>query len=235
MSFVLHLGDCLDPVTGMASLADKSVDHVITDPPYSDRTHSGQTTNRKDRSKGIAYSGLGYDCLTPGQVDAVTAQFSRVRRKWALVMTDHVLFPQWDAQLDGYTFAPIPCVIPGLTVRLTGDGPSCWTCWLVVNRPIGLKDGTKPGAYVGPPGAHSERGGGVIKGAKPDWLMEKIIGDYTKRGETILDPFAGSGTTGVAAIRLGRNFIGWERDPKYHAIALRRLTNAREQMTIGGT
>ena len=33
-AYELRIGDCLDPVTGMASLADKSVDHVITDPPY---------------------------------------------------------------------------------------------------------------------------------------------------------------------------------------------------------
>lgn len=48
-----------------------------------------------------------------------------------------------------------------------------------------------------------------------------------------LDPFAGSGTTGVACKRLGRGFIGWERDPKYHAIAERRIREAREQLEIG--
>ena len=42
-------------------------------------------------------------------------------------------------------------------------------------------------------------------------------------GELILDPFAGSGTTGVACLRLGRRFIGIEREPKYHAIAVERL------------
>jgi len=231
------MGDCLDPVTGMASLADKSVDHVITDPPYGARTHEGQRVNSNDnRGKGtIARNGLGYGHLSSEMLEQVTKQFSRVRRKWIFAMTSHDLFQCWESQLDGYTFAPVPIVLTGMTVRMAGDGPSSWTVWSVVNRPIGLKDGTKPGAYVGSPGAGPARGAGVVKGSKPDWLMEKIIGDYTTRGETILDPFSGSGTTGVAAIRLGRNFIGWERDPKYHAIALRRLKNAREQMTIGGT
>jgi site-specific DNA-methyltransferase (adenine-specific) len=69
---------------------------------------------------------------------------------------------------------------------------------------------------------------------KPVGLMEKLVRDFTDPGETILDPFAGSGTTGVAAIRMGRKFIGWEKDPKYHAIALRRLQNAREQLSMFG-
>ena len=62
--------------------------------------------------------------------------------------------------------------------------------------------------------------------------MEALVRDFTEPGETILDPFAGSGTTGIACIRLGRNFVGWERDPRYHAIALRRLAGTREQLTI---
>ncbi len=237
--WTLHLGDCLDPVTGMASLADKSVDHVITDPPYSERTHAGQRAGRRETRKGddkwVTNKGLSYGHLSTADAERVARECSRVRGMWFLAMTDHSLYPSYEAGADGYSFSPVPIVITGMTVRLAGDGPSSWSVWLFVNRPIGLKDGTKPGAYVGSPGAGPVHGAEVVKGAKPDWLMEKIISDYTSRGETILDPFAGSGTTGVAAIRLGRNFIGWERDPKYHAIALRRLKNAREQLTIGGT
>ena len=63
-------------------------------------------------------------------------------------------------------------------------------------------------------------------------IMESLVRDFTDPGDLILDPFAGSGTTGVAAIRLGRRFIGWEKDPKYHAIALKRLTAAKEQLEL---
>jgi site-specific DNA-methyltransferase (adenine-specific)/modification methylase len=45
-------------------------------------------------------------------------------------------------------------------------------------------------------------------------------------GDLILDPFAGSGTTGVACIRTGRRFIGVEKEPKYFEIALRRIREA---------
>ncbi len=47
--------------------------------------------------------------------------------------------------------------------------------------------------------------------------------------KTILDPFMGSGTTGVAAIQLGRSFIGIEREPKYFDIACKRIEQAVAQ------
>jgi site-specific DNA-methyltransferase (adenine-specific) len=67
---------------------------------------------------------------------------------------------------------------------------------------------------------------------KPLSLMEALVRDFTDHGETICDPFAGSGTTGVACRRLGRNFIGWEKDPKYHAIAVKRIESTREQLRM---
>lgn len=58
------------------------------------------------------------------------------------------------------------------------------------------------------------------------WCVEKT------KGATILDPFMGSGTTGVAAVRLGRNFIGIEKDPGYFAIAKRRIDEALAQPAL---
>lgn len=235
MTYALHLGDCLDPVTGLASLADNSVDHVICDPPYGERTHAGQRHGRRGAGYSDAWVssvGLEYDHLTTAQVAAVSAELVRGARRWVLVMTSHDLFPAWEASLGRYGFAPLPIVLEGMNVRLAGDGPSSWTVWLVVNRPIGLKDGTKPGAYVGSPGRGPERADNHVKGHKPEWLMERLVVDYSSPGDTVLDPFAGSGTTGVAAIRLGRNFIGWEKDPGHHALASRRLAGAREQLGL---
>lgn len=62
---------------------------------------------------------------------------------------------------------------------------------------------------------------------KPVALMEYLIRTYTNPGETVLDFTMGSGTTGVAAMNCGRNFIGIERDPEYFAIAQKRITEAR--------
>lgn len=209
-------------------MADGSVDCIATDPPYSARTHHGQAVDRYD---GVADLDLNYAHLTPGQVAIIAPQLRRVARGWVLVMTDHALFSAWDAALPGYTFAPIPLVMKGMTVRLQGDGPSSWTCWLVVNRPTGFMDGTKPGAYVG---NAAERGLNIVPGSKPEWLMSQIIRDYTKPGELICDPFTGGGTTGLAALRMGRRFIGWEQKPEHHAFALKRISAAREQRELFG-
>lgn len=58
---------------------------------------------------------------------------------------------------------------------------------------------------------------------KPLVLLERIILASTKLGDTVLDPFAGSSTTGVAAVRKGRRFIGIETDTEYLGLSARRL------------
>jgi site-specific DNA-methyltransferase (adenine-specific) len=59
--------------------------------------------------------------------------------------------------------------------------------------------------------------------------MEWALRQTTEPGQTILDPFMGSGTTGVAAVKLGRRFIGIEVEPKYYEIALKRIEAATRQ------
>lgn len=67
---------------------------------------------------------------------------------------------------------------------------------------------------------------------KPITLMRWIIEQYTQPGDTVLDPYMGSGTTGVACIKTGRNFIGCEIDPGYFAIAQKRISEAAMQLPL---
>lgn len=60
---------------------------------------------------------------------------------------------------------------------------------------------------------------------KPVALMEYLIATYSNPGDTVLDPTMGSGTTGAAARKLGRGFIGIEMDKKFFEIAVSRLTD----------
>lgn len=62
---------------------------------------------------------------------------------------------------------------------------------------------------------------------KPLALMRYLVRLVTRKGGTILDPFMGSGSTGIAAIQEGMNFVGIERDPHYYEIAWRRIEDAR--------
>lgn len=64
---------------------------------------------------------------------------------------------------------------------------------------------------------------------KPVDLIQNIILHSTNKGDTVFDPFMGSGTTGVACVQTGRNFIGCELDPEYFAIAEKRIADAQLQ------
>lgn len=61
---------------------------------------------------------------------------------------------------------------------------------------------------------------------KPVYLMAEYVSNSSKRGDTVIDPFMGSGTTGVACVTLGRRFIGIEIDPKFFDIACKRIEGA---------
>ena len=67
---------------------------------------------------------------------------------------------------------------------------------------------------------------------KPVALMQWCLEQVTQPGATILDPFMGSGTTGVACVKTGRNFIGIEIDESYFNIAQQRIEDAQRQMPL---
>jgi adenine-specific DNA-methyltransferase len=67
---------------------------------------------------------------------------------------------------------------------------------------------------------------------KPLLLMQHIIISSTRQTDTVLDPFMGSGTTGVACVTSGRKFIGCEIDPAYFDIACRRIEKAQQQQRM---
>lgn len=77
--------------------------------------------------------------------------------------------------------------------------------------------------------SRSERGeGNIHPTVKPLALMHYLVRLVTRKGGLVLDPFMGSGTTGIAAIQEGMNFVGIERDPNYYEIASRRIAEARQ-------
>jgi site-specific DNA-methyltransferase (adenine-specific) len=204
------------------ALADvERVDAVICDPPYSDRTHAGH-----DAVEGLAghRRGLGYFAWTPADVRGFVSAWSPRCAGWLVAMTDHTLFGAWERALlaaGRYVFAPVPSVSPGARVRLSGDGPSCWTDWIVVARPRRREFcswGTLRGHYLHPPERDK-----VVAGGKPLSLMRALVRDYTRPNDLVCDPCAGGGTTLLAAAMEGRRAIGAEMDPATHAKAQARI------------
>jgi len=208
-------------------LADVEVDALICDPPYSARNHAGYnayaghptTTGGNIRNAdGHEREAIGYDHWSPDDVHRFVTAWSPRVRGWIVALTSHDLIPAWEEAhraVGRYVFAPVPCVISGMGVRMMGDGPSSWTVYAMVARPrtkAWLKWGTLPGAYLvrRTPGAGGGRG-------KPDDLMRALIGDYSRRGDVVGDPCAGWGTTLRCAHAMGRSAIGAEVDPAAYA------------------
>lgn len=209
----------------------RRADALICDPPYSERTHAAYREMAE-----VGRSAIRYEAFSERDVfELVDAWAPRVSG-WIAVMCDHGLVSAYERALashDRYVFAPLACMEPGSRVRLSGDGPAQWSVWLVVSRP---KDrafqrwGALPGGYVvgasdGWRGSSGKGGRSGVTGGKPLSLMRSIIRDYTRPGDLVVDPFAGGGTTLLAAALEGRRAIGAERDPKHYAIAEARLAS----------
>lgn len=243
VTYDLRLGDCLLP-SGMPSLPDKSVDVMIADPPYSEHVHSkskgGLTQDNRAGAKGeiSVHRDLGFESITQDEMEAASDQFARLARRWVLVFCDERSDYLWRGALESTGaleyLRTMWWVKRGGAPQFTGDRPAVPGESIVLAHPKGRKTwngGGKAGIYSVPTAIDRDRSGLDVRlhpTQKPVALMEQLIVDFTDTGETILDPYAGSGTTGVAALRLGRGFLGWERDPAHHAAATARL-----QRTVG--
>lgn len=198
------------------------VDAVITDPPYSARVHGGD--GAKGQSDGANRRTMDYEAWTPDDVAEFVASWSPRTRRWIAALTSHDLCAAYEAAYDAagwYAFAPVPWVCPGASVRLGGDGPASWTCYLMVARPRTAAAAAwraLPGAYV----VQRDRGEAGRYGGKPLSLMRQIVRDYSDPGDLVCDPLAGYGTTLIAALQMGRRAIGAEVDATAYAEALRR-------------
>ena len=217
-------------------LGDLECDALITDPPYSARTHVGHRDGVFDtnKQKGFQRRDLSYASWTEDDVRAFVAHFAPRPRGWFVAFCSHDLAPVYSAALEAagrYVFAPLPWVQIGGRIRLSGDGPSAWTCWIVVARPKTREMqrwGTLPGAYVGQGGggcgeSHTHERAELV-GGEPLWLMKALVRDYSRPGDLVCDPCAGGGTTLLAAVTERRRAVGAEMDPAHFEIANKRLS-----------
>lgn len=190
---------------------------------------------RREMRRDIEYPSWG-----PPEVSGFFARWGS-RCGWVVSITDHVLFLQWDRwakKTDRVVFAPLPLVETGSRVRVVGDGPSSWTCWCAVSRPVGepwSKWGALRGAYVVPVERRFNAAKTDIErimGGKPLAAMLRIVEDYSNRGDLIVDQTCGAGTTLVAAKMLGRRSVGIERDQATAEMAARNLRKTRCQLAL---
>jgi site-specific DNA-methyltransferase (adenine-specific) len=172
---------------------------------------------------------LGFGHLEQPDREAIATGVGRLCRRWFLTFCDSESVSGWmgAAKASGLQHVRVGAWIKeGCTPQFSGDRPATRMEAIVISHPPGRKRWNGGGSRAIWPhpivtGSNSERTEHTTQ--KPLSLMLELVSLFTDPGETVLDPFAGSGTTGVACIRLGRRFIGIEKNEKYAEIAAKRL------------
>ncbi|URC15537.1 DNA-methylase [Octadecabacter Antarctic DB virus 2] len=212
----LYLGDCLEVMPALGK-----VDAVVTDPPYKLDAPSGQIVKTWARN----YYNEMYDKSLDVGLDP------RI-----LFFAPHVVAFCSKKQIKDYIIAAenAKYVWTLLTWNKSNPSPLCgnnylpdteyiFHCWK--GKKLMGNYSTKSRFIV----SDVKKTGINHPTVKPEFIMNKFLINSSERGETILDPFMGSGTTLVACAKLGRKGIGIELDPDYFEIACKRVQAAYDQ------
>jgi len=212
----LYLGDCMDILPTL-----EKVDAVITDPPYGIE-FKGKLHKFKSKKNG------GYISFEDSQENVLLNIIPRFST--ALAISKRAVITPGSRMAHSY---PAPDAIGGIYNRCgTGSGKWGFECVAPVyyygSCPyLATGKGRLPNGWEQPVTDFSEKYDHPC--AKPIGMMKWLVQRGSLIGETILDPFMGSGTTGVACAQMGRSFIGIEKEPAYFDIACRRIEQAYKQ------
>lgn len=199
----LYQGDCLEIMPYLPTF-----DAVVTDPPYGIKENSHRVASRSKIAKTIDYGSFDWDRETrPAAINMAIA-----KSKNAIVFGGNYYdlpptrcFLVWDKLNDGNDFAD--CELAWTNLKMSVRRISfLWNGMIRREKHILRQHPTQ----------------------KPIEVMKWCLG-FLPDAKTILDPFMGSGTTGVACVKLGRKFTGIELDPKYFDIACKRIEEAYAQ------
>jgi site-specific DNA-methyltransferase (adenine-specific)/modification methylase len=204
----LYLGDCRDILTTLGK-----VDAVVTDPPYGIGAARYQRANTQYGASLATcrdYGSDDWDDAPPS--DELISAIVNVAKSSIVFGGNYFALPPsrcwlvWDKENgdNGYADCELAWTNLDKAVRRIKY------MWHGMLRANGEQRGDHPTQ-------------------KPIGVMKWAIGHLPEPSSTILDPFMGSGTTGVAAVQMGRKFIGIEREPKYFAIACSRIEKAQRQ------
>jgi DNA modification methylase len=224
--YELFHADCSD---ALRKMPDKTVDCIVTDPPYVIAACGTGLAGDRQYLHDIADASIdhGFDTKllteflrvlkTPNLVTFCSRLQLRDYLNWA---HDHAL--SW-ALLAWHKTNPTPLIYN----NYLPDTEYIIHFWS--GRPVGGNYRSKRRYYVQPTGK-SEFDHPTVKPL--NIVKNLLLNAATARGSIVLDPFMGTGTTGVAAIQLGHRFIGIEVNGDYLAMAKRRIANARPDFSV---
>ena len=225
----LYLGDCLEILPTLGA-----VDHVISDPPYEDELHAAiGRIQRTDGREMIA--DLGFDGINASRAD-VARLVHAASSGWVILFTLAEGMRAWrdDLQAVGAKWdTTLAWIKPDASPRFNGQGAArgfecAVTCWCGPGYRR-WNGGGRRGVFVhcvnqGRQGEHPTE--------KPVPLMLELVDLYTMPAQTVLDPFMGSGTTGVACAQLRRKFVGIEQSERWFDLSVRRIEAAYRQRDL---
>lgn len=217
----LICSDCLDVLPTLAA-----VDHVITDPPYAPRTHGMAKTNK---GAGHGVIAIDFASFTYEQLRHALEMCAVASHRWVIASLDYAHAARFDIDppLGLRSLRIGVWVKPNPMPQISADRPA--QGWEAISF-FHCSD-TKPrwngGGQAGVWTFQVAQNTGHPT-SKPLPLLIDLVRLFTDEGETILDPFAGSGTTGVAAKLNGRRAILIERDEKYCEVAANRLRQTEQ-------
>jgi site-specific DNA-methyltransferase (adenine-specific) len=228
----LYLGDCLDVLPTLGK-----VDAVITDPPYEAEAHTkGRRLSGKQESgkRTLEYGALDFALMSDDLRVKSSSLAAELCSGWMLSFCQAEAVSVWrDAhQAAGAKYKrAMVWLKPDGAPQFTGDRPgmgyeSIVASWCGTGRSQ-WNGGGRNGVFSHPHRENNNPKQHMTQ--KPIGLMRELLQLFSNPQQTILDPFMGSGTTGVAAIQMGRKFIGIEREPKYFDIACKRIKQAVAQ------
>ena len=213
-------------------------DVVLTDPPYSERTHAGfrsmtdydpETIKAQEAKYGFACRNrMNYESISEDQMAEFAAWCVGVSPSWCAVFGDHRTFNGWAALFDGHgwmTFAPVVWLKTDAPPRMAGEGPASSAEYICVARPRRAvrEHASRSGYYLVNTHKSPLPPDRRVVGMKKPRDLRRVIEDYTRPGDLVVDPFAGTATVGQACIETGRRYIGSEIDPRTYALGVRRL------------
>lgn len=229
----LYCADCMDILPMLSN-----VDCVITDPPYEAEAHTLQRRKRgfvtASGGREVLADALPFGAMTCDVRDGACKHIAEICSGWALYFCQAEAVSSWrDAAITaGQTYKrAMVWIKPDGMPQFTGDRPgmgyeSIVAAWCGSGRSV-WNGGGRHGVFVF--NKNDCKGSAPHPTTKPVPLMAELLQLFSNHGEPILDPFMGSGTTGVAALQLGRKFIGIEREERYFQIACKRIEQAAAQ------
>ena len=233
----LNYIDNIDCLEGIKDVPDQSVDLIVTDPPYFlSMGHAGSCTNARAGGSEMLNSNRAFNDLA-----ICTPFYKQLFQEYRRVLKEggsFYFFTDWRGY--AYYFPLINAELPvrNLIVWDKKSGPRSFYSFAHELVIFGTyrgktKNGVGTNVWRLPAfnsGAKKTNGEKVHPTQKPVEILTKMIEDSSEPGDTVLDTFMGSGTTAVACLRTGRNYIGFELDEKYHAIAMQRVADTVDEI-----